>query len=77
MRRTAGLAAVTAIFALAGCGESVQRLDASGKKRDSVPWVADDMASSRYYAPGWKGGDEWAWEAQIHERTRGQDEYGR
>ena len=68
------LIVAAAMLLLAACGEAPQ--DSSGAKKP------DDHASkgtnNGYSEPGWKAGDEKAWETQLKNRAlRGQDEYQR
>ena len=65
---------VTAVIVLAGCGEKAQTASASTKKADGKPW---DATASANLAPGWKGGDQAAWDAQIRQRNQAQNDYVR
>jgi hypothetical protein len=63
-------AALTCL-ALAGCAEKPQTLT---PKADAKPW---DTPASGYAAPGFKPGDQAAWEEQMRKRAQGQNEYSR
>ena len=69
------VAAAAAMLALAACGERPQILDASAKRSDTEPWVPSDAANPAFAAPGWKGGDRAAWDAQIRARNQAQNDY--
>ncbi len=69
--------AVASAMALAGCGEKKQTMTGAGKKSDPAPWVASSSANPAYTAPGWKGGDKAAWEAQMRQRNQAQNDYVR
>jgi predicted small lipoprotein YifL len=56
---------------LAGCGEKPQVL--SHSKKDSAP--AWQGAANEFVAPGWKAGDEQAWNRQMQVRAQNQNEY--
>ena len=81
MKRRGAFAVVVPALAmacvLAACGEKPQTLSATSKKPDAAPWSIYASASSPYFAPGWKGGDQAAWEAQIRTRNQGQNDYAR
>ncbi|HKX43507.1 MAG TPA: hypothetical protein VJO99_20270 [Burkholderiaceae bacterium] len=79
MRRGAyaALAVVAVACLLAACGEKPQTLSAASKKPDAAPWAPSSGASSPFFASGWKGGDQAAWEAQIRTRNQGQNDYAR
>ena len=62
----------TAAILLGACGERAQT--ASHRKSDTKPW---DGAQSAYAAPGWKTGDQTAWEEQLRKRSQGQNDYVR
>ncbi len=62
---------VLAALGLAGCTEKPQTL---AKKAHTQPW---DTPTSAYSVPGFKPGDEVAWEAQLRKRAQGQNEYSR
>ena len=76
MRRTwtwAVPVAVSLTVALSGCGERVQTIPVgSAKKADSAAWQITDNG---YLASGWKPGDEASWNAQLTQRTQGQNDY--
>lgn len=63
---------IAAVFVLAACGEKPQTASAATKKADGKPWEASAGAN---LAPGWKGGDQAAWEEQIRARAQAQNEY--
>jgi ABC-type glycerol-3-phosphate transport system substrate-binding protein len=76
--RSLTLAAVGAsILALAACGEKPQTMDASSRKADTTPWSVSDAANPAFRAPGWKDGDQAAWEQQIRQRNQAQNDYAR
>jgi hypothetical protein len=82
MKKRSGVLAVAvtvlgAALMLAACGEKPQTLNAASKKPDAEPWSAYASANSAFFAPGWKGGDQAAWEAQIRTRNQGQNDYAR
>jgi major membrane immunogen (membrane-anchored lipoprotein) len=60
-----------AALLLGACGEKDQTISSSYKP-DEKAWQA---ASSPYKAAGYQGGDKAAWEAQMRQRVKGQDEY--
>lgn len=62
---------------LAACSEPSQSADASRKKVDAVAWSTSDAAVPAFSAPGFKAGDQAAWEAQLRKRIQGQNEYVR
>jgi hypothetical protein len=65
--------AALAVCSLVACGEKVQTIPAGGaKKADGLAWQINDNG---YLAPGWKPGDEASWNAQITQRTQGQNDY--
>jgi len=70
-RSTVGLALLA--LAVAGCGEKAQTAG-TAKKFDAKAW---ESSQATYLAAGWKGGDKAAWEAQMHSRVQGQNEYSR
>ena len=72
MTRSFLLAATTGLLlALAGCTEKPQT---QTRKSDSKAWEA---TASGYTAPGFKAGDQAAWEEQMRNRAQGQNEYSR
>ncbi|HEY9068461.1 MAG TPA: hypothetical protein VIO33_25980 [Burkholderiaceae bacterium] len=79
MRRglSAALAVVAASCLLVACGEKPQTLNTASKKPDAAPWAPGGAASNPFFASGWKGGDQAAWEAQIKTRNQGQNDYAR
>ncbi len=58
-------------FALSACTEKPQT---QTRKSDSKAWEAK---ASGYTAPGFKAGDQAAWEEQMRKRAQGQNEYSR
>jgi hypothetical protein len=68
-------AAVMLLIALTACGERPQTMDVAAKRSDAAPWAHSDAANPAFAAPGWKGGDRAAWDAQIRARTQGQNDY--
>jgi hypothetical protein len=60
------------LFVLAACSEKPQEL---GARKDDTP--AYRGTDTVHQIPGWKAGDAKAWDAQIKERNKGQDEYQR
>jgi hypothetical protein len=64
---------LTAVLALAACSEAPQEIGSAGAGQ--AP--AFQGTGTAYQAPGWKPGDDKAWEAQIKQRNKGQDEYQR
>jgi hypothetical protein len=76
--RALALVAATALtLSLAACGEKPQRMDASARKADAEPWTVSDAANPAFKAPGWKDGDQAAWEQQIRQRNQAQNDYAR
>jgi hypothetical protein len=73
LRSAAVTGAVCLLWALAACGEKAQTV--SARKSDVPAWQGAPNSSS--VAGGWKVGDEASWEAQIRNRTQGQNEYSR
>ena len=72
MRRL-GLLAAAVVVLVAGCGEKVQTVPASGdRKSDSPVWQTKDQ---RFLAPGWSPGNESSWNSQITQRTQGQNDF--
>jgi hypothetical protein len=71
---TARLALLGAVAVLLlGCGERVQTIPPAGeRKADTAVW---DTKEKRYVAPGWTVGDEKSWNAQLADRTQGQNDY--
>ena len=57
---------------LCACTETPQTVTA--RKADDKPW---DNANAGYMVPGYKAGDQTAWEQQIKNRNQGQNEYAR
>jgi hypothetical protein len=72
MRIAALACAMSAVLALSACGEKPQTL--TERKADSKAW---ESAQSGFAAPGWKAGDQAAWEEQMRQRAQGQNEYSR
>lgn len=73
MRPAYAWIAAAAACALVACGEKVQTMPVGGaKKADSLPWQITDNG---YLAPGWTPGDEASWNAQLTQRTQGQNDY--
>jgi hypothetical protein len=67
-----GLLAMAATV-LAGCGERVQTIPPGGdRKSDTAVWENKDK---RFLAPGWTPGNENSWNAQLVDRTQGQNDY--
>lgn len=66
---TAALA--VALVGLAGCGEKPQT---SARKPDGKAW---ESAGASFAAPGFKPGNEAAWDEQMRVRAQGQNEYSR
>jgi hypothetical protein len=67
-----GLAGMVAIL-LVGCGEKVQTIPPAGeRKADTAVWQTKDK---RFLAPGWTPGDQNSWNAQLADRTQGQNDY--
>jgi hypothetical protein len=67
------LALLTAVMALAACGDKPQ--SAGGVKSDTAAFQG---TSNAFNAPGWKAGDKTAWEQQLKTRAQaGQNEYNR
>jgi len=62
--------AVGATLVLCGCAEKPQT--SAGTRADTPAWHG---ASSVPLADGWTGGDQAAWERQLHKRTQTQNEY--
>jgi hypothetical protein len=62
----------TAILAQAGCGEKAQTVTV--RKVDSKIWTGADNA---FAAPGWKTGEQAAWEEQVRNRAQAQNDYAR
>ena len=78
MARPIAFAAVAAAaLALAACGDKPQTMDASARKVDAAPWTVSDAANPAYRAPGWKDGDQAAWDQQIRQRNQAQNDYAR
>ena len=58
---------------LAGCGERVQTIPPGGeRKSDTAVWENKDK---RFLAPGWTPGDQTSWNAQLVDRSQGQNDY--
>lgn len=56
-----------------GCGERDQvKTAANAAARDTPPWKG---AQNPYVTPGWRAGDQGAWETQLRQRARYQNEY--
>lgn len=72
MMRAACMSLLALGFALSACTEKPQT--AGTRKSDTEPWAGQ---ASAFAAPGWKGGDRAAWEEQIRNRARGQNDYAR
>ncbi len=68
-RAVLGLAALAL---LAACGEKPQT---SGTRKADV--AAYRGADNGHGVPGWKAGDAASWEAQMKNRSQGQNEYSR
>ncbi len=67
---------VTAVLALAACGDKPQ--SAGGVKSDVASYQGVTGPGNAYNAPGWKPGDKTAWEQQLKTRAQnGQNEYNR
>ena len=72
MMRT--ILAMTAVAALAACGEKPQSMKESAKQ-DTAAFQGTGMP---FVAPGWKVGDKTNWEAQLKTRTQNsQNEYNK
>lgn len=65
----AALVAAAATFALSACSEPEQT--AHTPKTDTRPFEGPATA---YTAPGWKAGDQAAWNTQLQVRTQRQNE---
>jgi len=75
MTRTFVICALAAAMtALVGCGETEQTAKPATKKSDGKPWEASDSA---FVAPGWKAGDQAAWDEQLRNRAQAQNEYAK
>jgi len=62
-----------AALVLVACGERVQTIPPGGdRKADTPVW---DTKDKRFVAPGWTVGDEKSWNAQLVDRTQGQNDY--
>ena len=67
-----GLAGMVAVW-LFGCGEKVQTIPPAGEhKADTAVWQTKDK---RFLAPGWTPGDQNSWNAELADRTQGQNDY--
>ena len=67
-----GLLGMVAIV-LVGCGERVQTIPPGGERKADTPvW---DTKDKRFLAPGWSPGDQKSWNAQLVDRTQGQNDY--
>ena len=65
--------ATIAALVLAACGERVQTIPPGGdRKADTPVW---DTKDKRFLAPGWSPGDQKSWNAQLVDRTQGQNDY--
>jgi hypothetical protein len=64
-----------ASLVLAGCAEKPQT--ASGKKSDAKAYSGVSSSDAGFSAPGWKAGDQAAWEQQIKARNQAQNEYAK
>jgi transcription elongation factor len=71
MRRL--LLAGAVVVALAACGEAPQ--DGGAKAVGDPAWQGS--SDPAYAEPGWKAGDREAWESQLEQRIKGQNEYVR
>ncbi len=73
MRRSvfATTALAVALAGLAGCGEKPQT---SVRKADGKAW---ETSGASFAAPGFKAGNEAAWDEQMRVRAQGQNEYSR
>ncbi|GAB3190426.1 hypothetical protein [Hydrogenophaga aquatica] len=68
------VSAAVAALLLGACGEKPQGM--GGIKSDSPPHTG--VGASQYAAPGWKAGDQDAWQQQLRARAQyGQNEYNR
>lgn len=67
MKATFALIVVAAV--LAACSERPQ--DLAPVKAGKEPWAGP---ATIYTAPGWKVGDPTSWNAEIAQRTQGQNE---
>ena len=72
MMRT--ILAMTAVAALAACGEKPQSMKENAKQ-DTAAFQGTGMP---FVSPGWKVGDKTSWEAQLKTRTQNsQNEYNK
>ena len=63
---------VVALVAVA-CGERVQTIPPGGERKSDTPvWENKDK---RFLAPGWTPADQASWNAQLVDRTQGQNDY--
>ena len=68
-----GWLATAAVVLVAGCGEKVQTVPASGQRRSDTPvWQNKDQ---RFLAPGWSPGSESSWNSQMTQRAQGQNDF--
>lgn len=70
----AGVLVLGVSLMLTACAEKPQT--ASGKKSDAQAF-AGSSGNAAFNAPGWKAGDQAAWEQQIKARNQAQNEYTR
>ena len=73
-------AALIAVAALSGCGETDQVIVyEQGKyqgKHDTRPWE-NDAGAGLYTTSKWTKGDKSSWEAALRSRNQSQNEYAR
>ena len=70
---TMALVVAAATLLLGGCGETPQ----SAGTRHGETAQAWSGPATGFTAPGWKAGEQSAWDEQIKQRNRGQNEYAR
>lgn len=68
-----GCAAVALAASLMACGEKPQTAGTTHADK-SHAW---NGPATGFTAPGWKPGDQAAWDEQIKQRSRGQNDYAR
>lgn len=75
-RRIAPIATLALLVAaLAGCAERPQTTDQfAGRSGLQPAWEA---AANPFVVPGWKSGDQAAWQAQMTKRAQNQNEFVR